>query len=491
MRFSRPLALLPITWVAIASGCSTRSSDAATAAASTQMPITTASPDARELYVKGRGLAELLRTHDAHVVLQQAASKDSTFAMAEYNLALTSPTAKEFFAHLNKAVALVNSVSNGERLTILSLQAGANADPIKAQAYADSVVARFPQDERARFVLGNRYFAQQQYELAAGEYQQAVAINPNFSPAYNSLGYAYRAMGRKTDAEPVFKKYIDLVPNDPNPHDSYAELLMSMGRFDESIMEYGKALGIDPHFTGSYVGIAANQLFKGHHEVAIAETEKLYDSARDQNDRRVALFNQALAYVDERQMDKAVQRADSERVLDEAIGDTLNMSVDEQTTGNIQLAAGQVAAARRRYAHALALVVNSSLTTDIKDNATLADHFNQARVALALNDVATAHREAAAYLSGTEARSIDFQIKQAHELNGLIALAERHYDAALTELAKANQQNPAVLYDIALAYKGKGDATNAKSYAGQAADMHILPTLPYVLVRSKAQKMGA
>jgi tetratricopeptide (TPR) repeat protein len=298
VRFSRPLVLLSTTWAALAGGCSTRSSDAATAAASTQMPITTASPDARALYIKGRGLAELLRTHDAHEVLQQAAAKDSTFAMAQYNLALTAPTAKEFFEHLNRAVALANQVSDGERLTILSLQSAANADPIKAQAYADSVVTRFPRDERARFVHGNTYAAQQQNELAAGEYEQAVAINPDFSPAYNSLGYAYRAMGRKTDAEPVFKKYIELVPNDPNPHDSYAELLMSMGRFDESIVEYGKALAIDPHFTSSYVGIAANQLFKGRSDAAIAETEKLYDSARDQNDRRVALFNEALAYVD-------------------------------------------------------------------------------------------------------------------------------------------------------------------------------------------------
>jgi tetratricopeptide (TPR) repeat protein len=190
-------------------------------------------------------------------------------------------------------------------------------------------------------------------------------------------------------------------------------------------------------------------------------------------------------------MDKAIERADSERVLDAALGDSLNMSIDEQTTGNIELAAGQVANASRRYDHALALVVNSSSTDDVKDNTRLVGHYNQGRVALARHDLTTAHREAAAYLSGTQARSIDFQVKQAHELNGLIALAERHFDVALTELAKASQQNPEVLYDIALAYKGKGDATNAKSYAAQAADMYVLPTLPYVLVRTKAQQMGA
>ena len=33
------------------------------------------------------------------------------------------------------------------------------------------------------------------------------------------------------DAEAAFKKYVQLIPDDPNPLDSYAELLMKRGRF--------------------------------------------------------------------------------------------------------------------------------------------------------------------------------------------------------------------------------------------------------------------
>ena len=36
------------------------------------------------------------------------------------------------------------------------------------------------------------------------------------------------------DAEKAFQKYIELIPKDPNPYDSYAELLLKMGRFDDS-----------------------------------------------------------------------------------------------------------------------------------------------------------------------------------------------------------------------------------------------------------------
>ena len=73
-----------------------------------------------------------------------------------------------------------------------------------------------------------------------------MEIDPKFTLPYNQLGYAYRAQGKNAEAEKTFKKYAELLPDDPNPHDSYAELLMRLGRFDESIAEYKKALQIDP-----------------------------------------------------------------------------------------------------------------------------------------------------------------------------------------------------------------------------------------------------
>jgi hypothetical protein len=49
-----------------------------------------------------------------------------------YQLAINSATAKDFFQHMNQAVALSDKASDGERLTILIGQAGANAKPTKA-----------------------------------------------------------------------------------------------------------------------------------------------------------------------------------------------------------------------------------------------------------------------------------------------------------------------------------------------------------------------
>ena len=220
-------------------------SAAATVANSGAISISTTSDGARKLYLEGRALSEQLRAHDGRKLYEQAAAKDPAFAMAHYQLAANAATAKDFFAHLKEAAALAARASEGERLMILALEAGGNANPTKALEYQKELVAKYPSDERARFLLGGAWFGQQEYVKAIEQYRKATQINPGYSPAYNLLGYAYRNVEQFPEAEAAFKKYIELIPGDPNPYDSYAELLMKTGRFDESIAQYRKALSVN------------------------------------------------------------------------------------------------------------------------------------------------------------------------------------------------------------------------------------------------------
>src|SRR5687767_5576937 len=315
--------------------------------------VTTASADARAEYLKGRALGENLRAHDSREVLQRAVAKDPDFALAHYSLALNSPTAKEFFDHLKHAVKLSDKASEGERLMILGLEAGSNANPEKQREYYEKLLAAYPGDERAHFLLGNNRFGQQDYEKALREYQTSVEIAPDFAPAYNLLGYAYRQAGRFQDAENAFKKYIELIPNDPNPYDSYAELLMKMGRFDESIGMYRKALKTDPKFAPSYIGIASSLMYQGKHDAARSEAWKLQQAARNDADRRNALFATAVAYADEGKFDEALAELKKQYAVAEKINDAANMSGDAVAMGDVLLEAGKPEEARNSYERAL------------------------------------------------------------------------------------------------------------------------------------------
>lgn len=454
-----------------------------------KVPLTSASEEAKTLYTRGRDFAEQLRNHDARELFLQAAAKDSTFAMAHYSLAQTSPTAKEFFQHVDQAVKFSNNASEGERLLILALQANASADPAKSLQYAEQLVAKYPQDERAHFNLGNVYTGRQAYDKAIAEFQKAIELNPNFSPAYNSLGYAYRPMGNDAEAERAFKKYIELVPNDPNPYDSYAELLMKMGRFDESIQQYQKALSIDPKFGSSHVGIAADYMYQGKHDQAIAEAQKLHDAASDDGDRRTAMFTQVVIDVDAGKTAQALQGMQKLYALGAKAGDTAAMAGDAVSMGDILLDAGRTDEASKRYEQALTLITNSSLAPAIKEDATLANHYDKARVALAKGDLATAKTEAAEYMKGAEAKQSDFRVRQAHELAGMIAARDKAFDEAIAHLGKGNQQDPRVIYTTAVAYRDKGDSVKARELFLKAANDNSLPSLNYAFVRTKAKNM--
>jgi tetratricopeptide (TPR) repeat protein len=460
-------------------------------AAKGKVPVTTKSEEARRLYLKGLQSSDHLRFSDARQQFGQAVAKDPDFAAAHAQLAFNSTTPKEFRTHVDHAAALSGKVSEGERLVILSLQAGANADPAKSLEYLKTAVAKYPQDERLRLALAFAYSGRQDYENAIEHLKQAIEIAPDFSPAYNSLGYAYSSMDNSAEAEKAFKKYIELIPEDANPHDSYAELLMKSGRFDESVAQYRKALALDPHFTNSYYGIASNLMFQGKHDQAIAEAQKLANAAQTDGDRRLGMFTRTVVYLDQGKPALALKEVDKEYALDARRGDTAAMAGDAVTMGDILLNTGKPNESGRRYEQARSLLEKSGLSSEVKEDATLAHHYNLGRVALATNDLATAKSEAAEYLKGAEAKQNSARIQQGHELAGTIALKEKNFDQAISELEQGNQQDPYVVYVLALAYQGKGDKGKATELFKQSAESYTLPTVSYALIRAKAKRQSA
>jgi tetratricopeptide (TPR) repeat protein len=466
----------------------TATASAPTADNNGKIPITTSSEEARKEYLAGRDLQEKLRITDSIAHFDKALSLDPNFALAELNRANVSPTAKEFFEHLKKAVSLADKASDGERMLIQANEAGANGDPTKQREILEKLVSAYPNDERAHFNLGGYYFGQQDFTQAIGHYKRATELAPDYSTAFNILGYAYRQNEAYSDAENAFKKYIELIPNDPNPYDSYAELLLKMGRFDDAITQYNKALAIDSNFINSHFGIAAALTYKGKPAEAQAELEKMSQKARTDGERRTALFGQTVVAIDSGKLDQALAAVDKQYAIAQKGNDPAAMSGDLQLKANILLEAGKYDAAKQSFEQALKTTTDSGLSQQVKDNAARFSHYNFARVAVAKKDLATAKTETETFRKGAEAAKNANQMKQAHELAGRIALEEKNYDTAITELGQANQQNPDVLYLTAVAYKAKGDAANAKAFFTKAAKFNSLPQLNYAFVRAKAEK---
>src|SRR6185437_154734 len=317
---------------------------------------------------------------------------------------------------------------------ILGTEAGANGNAAKQKEYFDQLIAAYPNDERANAAIAGYYFGQQDFPQAITYYKKATELEPKFSSAFNLLGYAYRQNNDNANAEAAFKKYIELIPNDPNPYDSYAELLLKEGKFDDSITQYRKALSIDANFINAHQGIGMALLYKGNATEAAAEINHITEKARSDAERRTALFALTVVDVDSGKWDKALADVDKQYALGEKTNDVPGMTGDLQLKGNILLEMGKYDEAKASFEKLLKMTNDSGLSQEIKDNTALFNHYNLARVALGKKDLATAKTEADAFRKGTETKNNPLQVKQAHQLAGMIASEEKDYDKAISEL---------------------------------------------------------
>ena len=478
------LFILSLTLIIISFwGCKTQNKDEG------KMPITASSDEAKEQFLKGRSLFESLQGQESLQYFTNAINADSNFALAYLNRAQNQPTAKDFFADLNKAVSLADKVSEGERLQILGFEAGVNANPIKQKEDYEKLVTLYPKDQRAHTLLGTFFYGQQDYQNAAAEFNKAAEIDSGFAPAYNMLGYSNRQLMNYDASEKAFQKYIELIPNDPNPYDSYAELLMKEGKYDQSIENYQKALTYNPHFVSSMLGIAANDMYKGDYDASRAEIQKLYESARNNGEKRNANFAMAVTYIDEGKPDMALNEIQKNYDIADMENDYANMSGDLINKATILLEMGKSKEALDNFQKAVDVFDKSASSQQLKDNVKLGLLYNEGQVALQQKDFKTASSKADEFMIGVKAINNANQIKLAHQLNGMIALAQKKADVCLSELEQANQQNPYNIYRMALVYQLKGDKEKAKEFFEKVINSNPIPNLNTAFALYKAKKM--
>jgi len=454
-----------------------------------KIPVTSSSEEAITEYRTGLGLLDKLQAQESRQHFRNAIEKDPDFALAYLNLAFAATSANEFFENQAKSVALADNVSEGERLWILGSDAGTNGFATKQREFYIKLVAAYPNDERAHTILGNQYFGQQEWAEAIKEYTASTAINPDFSPPYNQLGYAHRALEQYEEAEKAFQKYIELIPNDPNPYDSYAELLMKTGRFEESIQQYKKALAVNPNFVASHLGIASNLVYLNQYDKAREQLKKLEDIARNDGERRVAYFAKGVTYVDEGNTEQALASFNQLYESNKKINDPVAMANNLNTMGVLLLETGDYDKAQANFEKALEMVQSSNHSQETKDGFQRAYLYNTAYNAAKDGDFDKARSAAQEYQKQADQLGNENTSRLAHQIKGIIALQEKDYDLAINELNQASQQDPYNLYRLSMAYRGKEDMQNSETYQDKAVHFNLVNSFNFSLVRSMVKTM--
>jgi tetratricopeptide (TPR) repeat protein len=237
------------------------------------------------------------------------------------------------------------------------------------------------------------------------------------------------------------------------------------------------------------MGIAADLMYEGKAAEAAAEAGQIVKKARTDAETRTGMFVLTSLAIYNGNMADALERLDEQYAVAQKASDTLGMVGDLQAKGAIELEMNSAADAQAMYDKAIALVDASTLPDPIKANQHLFRHNALARVALVRGDLAAARRETEEF-SKVALAGGPFQVLQAHELAGMIAMQAKQWDAALGELQQASQQNVYNVYRQCLAYEAKGDMTKARERCTAAARFYPLPELNFSFIHAKAAKLA-
>lgn len=298
----------------------------------THLLVTTSSPAAREHFERAMRYFEGYDLKQTLADLREAEKSDPDFAQALILISHLTRDPAEQSATRSRAKQLAAKVSPGEKLLIRWMAGAQENDYLPAIAAMNDLLAMFPADQRVAFMAGGWLNSQQRYEQAVFVLEKAVALHPEYPAALNNLAYAYAYTGAFEKAFNAMDRYVAFEPDEPNPHDSYGELLRMDGKFEAALEQYRMSVRIDPNF-GSEVGIADTYALMGKEQEAREEYERAIVFASSRSDKIQYQLQSAMTWV----RDNNLKRA--EKALSEIAKDAHAASLGKWEAESYRIAA--------------------------------------------------------------------------------------------------------------------------------------------------------
>jgi tetratricopeptide (TPR) repeat protein len=266
-------------------------------AQSSSMPVTTSSAKARQLYLKGIEDYENLYLERCNEDWRAAVKQDPDLAVAWAWIAFNSGNPDEVSAARDKAKQLAPKTSPGEQLMIAWISKVQEGDFIGGISAMNDMLEMYPRDKHLFYLAGNWLMGENGDDQAEHFMLKALAIDKNFPAAVNDFAYVEARSRRFDKAFAAMDRYLVLLPDEPNPEDSYGELKRMAGEFDSALQHYQAALKMDPDFVSAQLGLGDTYALMGNEEQARTEYEKAVRFAHNEADRLTYSMQRAMTYV--------------------------------------------------------------------------------------------------------------------------------------------------------------------------------------------------
>ncbi len=266
--------------------------------ASAKLPVTTSSAQARISFEKAMREFEQYRIPETLQDLRAATKADPNFAQAFILLSRMSQDPAEQAATRKRAKELAPRVSPSEQLLIRWVADAQENNYLPAISAMNDLLQKYPRDQRLAYLAGDWLMQQQRYDQAVVVLERAIALFPDYAAALNDLAYGYADTGNFEKAFATMDRYIAVDPDQPNPHDSYGEILRMAGKMDAALEQYRMSIRIDPNF-GSELGVADTYALMGKELEAREEYDRAIVFAPSNSDKVQRELQSAVTWIRE------------------------------------------------------------------------------------------------------------------------------------------------------------------------------------------------
>lgn len=138
-----------------------------------------------------------------------------------------------------------------------------------AVTYFDQAVKEDPTYVDAYLNRSTAYFELKWYELALGDLNVCITLNPDNAIPFNNYGIICSIQKRHDLAIQYFTIALKKDPNTVPPHINRANSYIEQGEFDLAINDLTQALELDQDTDDAYTGRAKAYTYQGRHDLAL------------------------------------------------------------------------------------------------------------------------------------------------------------------------------------------------------------------------------
>ena len=504
--FLRSAFLTLLVLAVVTTGCGGPATDTETDTAEStvaqveEIPVTTSSDSARQLFEEGQYLLDVGRGVKAREKFQAAIAEDPGFVQAHFNQSNASLSFKEFQDCLDMASAHLTEVSAGEMMMIEINRTFLSNDSDQGLALATQLTESYPNSPRAAIILAGMQANENDNVGARASFSRALDLDPESAGALYGLANNYlfnepRDFGK---AEDQAQKMLASYPAEAKGYELLGDIKRAQNDLDAALEAYNHASEVDPTLEAASHKRGHVNSFLGNIEEARAAYDEAIAAAPPESKAGYAVykaFTPIHAGDIPASLDELETLADNVEAMGTPAGQVKGLQIfalNSAATAALHAALNDRAAATVARRNELVMSIANDVGTDDAKRLQEANcQMWDGLVAAYQGDAEGAAENAHAIAALVENDENPRKMEPVHWVLGMSALEGGDYAGAIEHLRQANHANNMYIrYQLAVAEEGAGNTEEAQKLFGEVAAYNF-NSVGFALVRNEAMERAS